>query len=971
MPQNASADHSIFHTVQQLQEQVSILQVRVNALAAVFLAVKPEDAGKPADTGKPAETGKPEDAGKSAEAPAQSAAPAVPSSEGGNGGASAQPATTPASPASPTEREEKIKNVQQQVQNLAKKVEELSAQVGLHKPSEPAGLAISSSLKRGSSGEDVRQLQGFLKKFPDIYPEGLETGYFGPASEKAIKKLQEEFGLKKTGFLDPQTRGKLNELASAVSRKQPPKISDIAPTEISANAVITLTGTGFTLENNSLFVRGKTILTGLASGDGTSIEFSLPTGIPCEIGQTCPVKIINSNGISNAKVFKLTDLVVPPTPEPISEPPPPPPPVPAPTIKDTVSPTRSDGSPSGTLPSDTTFATISLVTDENATCKYVADASGISYAEMPNTFSETNSTFHSSLVSVQAISPSYPTAYGFSVRCQDNTGNANTDDYSILFSVANKPLLPTITIISPNGGEAYKYGDAVTITWKAENITSKSAHIKLLKAGSVISTIASNVPQSEETGLFLYSWIVPSVLAVGSDYAIEVSDAASSTMKDTSDGQFKVASLVAVKLLRPNEGEVAMLGFKIPLIWEYNASVPSAGITVNLYKGGIFQQTLATNLLHQGITGISSEDWQRYFQNKSPYPSFALINVPDVPLGTDYTLEIVNGSDPSIRDVSDAQFPIITLPSPVTFKGRLLDRFTLAPIPNVQLGGYGTYTFMDGRTTTVAHPRTTTNSNGEFSFSTTTDHMLSEVRSQALIGIWPACYNTGMASLYRDPRYPITTVNIVKDFSLQSPNSSSAYKYFPLTSFTQDWGDQLLWPMTQSRLYTDIPVKFGLEYQNNFGVFGGGGNSLYKMQHTLSTSLPLDLDTRVKLTDQAGTIYVSPFIRLARNYGCAPKAISYMDGIFQWEPYPIGIGMSWTGGIVGTFTKATFSVSANAVAPLAWKMISGSLPPGMVFDATSGTVSGTPTTAGIYTLNVRVTDANGVRSSATFSLTIQ
>jgi len=511
----------------------------------------------------------------------------------------------------------------------------------------------------------------------------------------------------------------------------------------------------------------------------------------------------------------------------------------------------------------------------------------------------------------------------------------------------------------------------VTIAWQAENIASKSANIKLLKAGSVISTIASNVPQSDATGLFLYNWVVPSALAVGSDYAIEVSDAASSTMKDTSDGQFKVASLIAVKLLRPNEGEVAMLGFKIPLIWEYNASVPSAGITVNLYKGGIFQQTLATNLLHQGITGISSEDWQRYFQNKSPYPSFALINVPDVPLGTDYTLEIVNGADPSIRDVSDAQFPIITLPSPVTFKGRLLDRFTLAPIPNVQLGGYGTYTFMDGRTTTVAHPRTTTNSNGEFSFSTTTDHMLSEVRSQALIGVWPACYNTGMASLYRDSRYPITTVNIVRDFSLQSPNSSSVYKYFPLTGFTQDWGDQLLWPMTQVQLYTDVPVKFGLEYQNNFGVFGGGGNSLYKMQHTLSTSLPLDLDTRVKLTDQAGTIYTSPFVRLARNYGCAPKAVSYMDGTFQWEPYPIGIGMSWTGGTVGTFTKATFSVSANAVPSLTWKMISGSLPPGMVFDATSGTVSGTPTATGTYIFNVRVTDAGGVRSSATFSLTIR
>ena len=62
------------------------------------------------------------------------------------------------------------------------------------------------------SGEDVRALQELLASDPEIYPEGLVTGYFGSMTEKAVKKLQKRFGIEQVGTVGPLTRGTINKL---------------------------------------------------------------------------------------------------------------------------------------------------------------------------------------------------------------------------------------------------------------------------------------------------------------------------------------------------------------------------------------------------------------------------------------------------------------------------------------------------------------------------------------------------------------------------------------------------------------------------------------------------------------------------------------------------------------------------------------------------------------------------------------
>lgn len=97
---------------------------------------------------------------------------------------------------------------------------------------------------------------------------------------------------------------------------------------------------------------------------------------------------------------------------------------------DTTLPVRSGGSPSGVLAAGTTSVSLSLTTDEAATCKY-GTASDTVYASIGNTFTTTGGTTHAATLS----SLSDGTSYVYYVRCQDGAGHSNINDYTVSFSV--------------------------------------------------------------------------------------------------------------------------------------------------------------------------------------------------------------------------------------------------------------------------------------------------------------------------------------------------------------------------------------------------------------------------------------------------------------------------------------------------------------------------------------------------------
>jgi peptidoglycan hydrolase-like protein with peptidoglycan-binding domain len=122
----------------------------------------------------------------------------------------AQTATTTATS---TAQINAISSLLQQIQALQSQIDALKNSQKTLKTEVATQLgAFISNACVGSQGDEVKALQALLAANSNIYPEGLITGYFGKATEKALKKLQGENGLEQVGCVGPKTRALLNRL---------------------------------------------------------------------------------------------------------------------------------------------------------------------------------------------------------------------------------------------------------------------------------------------------------------------------------------------------------------------------------------------------------------------------------------------------------------------------------------------------------------------------------------------------------------------------------------------------------------------------------------------------------------------------------------------------------------------------------------------------------------------------------------
>ncbi|MFO0726369.1 MAG: putative Ig domain-containing protein [Myxococcota bacterium] len=80
--------------------------------------------------------------------------------------------------------------------------------------------------------------------------------------------------------------------------------------------------------------------------------------------------------------------------------------------------------------------------------------------------------------------------------------------------------------------------------------------------------------------------------------------------------------------------------------------------------------------------------------------------------------------------------------------------------------------------------------------------------------------------------------------------------------------------------------------------------------------------------------------------------------------------MSLPSGTVGSAYSSSIQASGGRI-PYGWSIVSGALPPGLSLSATTGLVSGTPTTAGTYNFTIRATDSGAPQQQATQPLSIQ
>ncbi len=165
--------------------------------------------------------------------------PAVPATPATSTVTPAVPATpaTPAVPAAPS-----LDNVQTKIASVVTKIAALTKSspaadiaavqaeiaailndIKAIQAAQPAsqGVALGFNFVRplalGMRHADVTKLQEALKTDSSIYPEGTVTGYFGPATLRAVQKFQEKYEIAQSGgvgygSVGPKTRAKLNEL---------------------------------------------------------------------------------------------------------------------------------------------------------------------------------------------------------------------------------------------------------------------------------------------------------------------------------------------------------------------------------------------------------------------------------------------------------------------------------------------------------------------------------------------------------------------------------------------------------------------------------------------------------------------------------------------------------------------------------------------------------------------------------------
>ncbi|MBN2093904.1 MAG: peptidoglycan-binding protein [Candidatus Zambryskibacteria bacterium] len=141
-----------------------------------------------------------------------------------------------------------VQNLLEQVKNLQVQLAEMQKQQGQIMTQLRETLRLTKSLSLGMSNEEVEELQKVLASDPTIYPEGLVTGYFGPLTEKAVKKFQQKYGIEQIGIVGPQTRSALhafwNTGSTTTSISMPPGLAKQAQNNWGVGSTTELTTTG-------------------------------------------------------------------------------------------------------------------------------------------------------------------------------------------------------------------------------------------------------------------------------------------------------------------------------------------------------------------------------------------------------------------------------------------------------------------------------------------------------------------------------------------------------------------------------------------------------------------------------------------------------------------------------------------------------------------------------------------------------
>jgi hypothetical protein len=212
--------------------------------------------------------------------------------------------------------------------------------------------------------------------------------------------------------------------------------------------------------------------------------------------------------------------------------------------------------------------------------------------------------------------------YRIKITSVDNPGLFDFSDADFTI-VGNQ-----ITVTSPNGGEILLETNDHIITW-TDNLTG-SVEIQLFKSDVFHSSITTSTPSDGE-----FTWNPPASTPTGTDYKVKIISVDDAAIFDFSDSTFTIISN-NITVTSPNGGENWLNGSANTITWTDDIS---GEVKIDLYKGGVFDTTIAVSVPSSG-----SFDWD--FADAVP--------------GMDYQIKISSVDQPALFDMSDNNFTLFS-----------------------------------------------------------------------------------------------------------------------------------------------------------------------------------------------------------------------------------------------------------------------------------------------------------------------
>ena len=197
---------------------------------------------------------------------------------------------------------------------------------------------------------------------------------------------------------------------------------------------------------------------------------------------------------------------------------------------------------------------------------------------------------------------------------------------------------------------------------------------------------------------------------------------------------------------------------------------------------------------------------------------------------------------------------------------------------------------------------------------------------------------------------------------------------FPNSTYlsTNYWVDVVFSPSTTAPTLSSIAVTPANP------TIQAGATRQFTATGTYSDSSTQDITSQVTWTSSGTAVATINSTGLATGVSAGTTTISARQGsvtgnttlTVQSAPAPLTITTtSLPPGTVGIPYSATLAASGGTT-PYTWSLSSGSLPVGLTLNATTGSISGTPTAAGTSSFTVQVTDAASPAATASRSLSI-